>query len=693
MSIASAPILGYGFATLAFCLLFAFQLGNLRQKPHTRWSLAAALATALWSLITAIDIWRGLPPTLTSLLLELLRNLSWLGLLDHILQSRRPPGTRVPRFLWIIRLLVLSVCSAILALRAGWTPFPDGQIIVLDYSGWILLAMLGLILAEQLLRITTDDTRWSLQLLGLSFGALFAFDFYLYSTMLLFGNQEQTLWIARGYVLAIIVPLLGVGLARLDAAHLRFSLSRQLVFHSASLLMSGLYLVLTASTGYYLQVYGGDWGDILQTVFIFGALLLLAIILMSGGFRARLKVFLSKHFFSYRYDYREEWLKFSHALSGSRDGNQLGQRILGALADLVDSDGGALWLCEPQTPVLRRHAHWGLQDAPATLTAASPCVDWLEKNEWVINLDEMRTRPQRYQGLTLPAELQQQSRIWLIVPLLLNENLIGCIGLKHSTSRVHLNWEVGDLLKTAARQAAAHLAQFQAAQQLILARQFESYNRATTFVVHDLKNLVAQQSLLLANATRHKHNPAFQEDVLATVQSSVTRMNKVLEQLRRSSDPALPACVDLVPLLPEIIASKQAFRIKPALNIACPHAWVQADAARLIRVLGHILQNALEATPEEGAVTLTLSCTDLHLELEIRDTGNGMSPDFVLNRLFAPFDSTKDAGMGIGAYECREYVRELGGDIHVISFPGEGSTFTIQLPAGRAAGTAHEAVT
>jgi putative PEP-CTERM system histidine kinase len=434
-----------------------------------------------------------------------------------------------------------------------------------------------------------------------------------------------------------------------------------------------------AGAGYYLRLFGGEWGNVVQTVFIFAAAMLLVLLMFSGTLRARLRVFLSKHFFSYRYDYREEWLNFTRALTEGRPGEQLWERAVEALARLLESPGGALWMHEGNAGY-QRASHWNWGDINGTEPADSPFVKWLANRQWVIDLDEMKTRRDLYGDLDMPPWIQRADNAWLVVPLMLHDELLGFVVLKHSLGKVSFNWEVSDLLKVAARQAAAHLAQMRASDQLIVARQFESFNRTTTFIIHDLKNLVAQLSLLLANAEKHQHNPEFQADMLGTVENAVARMNKVLAQLRRSSDETRTQSVALADILTEAVASKQAFKLHPALDLPPSSLRVRAERERLTRAIGHLLQNALEATPPSGQVTLRGFEESGQAIVEITDTGSGMDEEFIRTRLFQPFDSTKGAGMGIGAYECRETVRALGGQLEVDSTPGRGTRFRLSLP-------------
>jgi putative PEP-CTERM system histidine kinase len=351
-----------------------------------------------------------------------------------------------------------------------------------------------------------------------------------------------------------------------------------------------------------------------------------------------------------------------------------------AVAELVDSPGAALWLAQ-EDGSFAPTAHWNLPLEAEPLPASAPLVRFLQDRQWVINLEEFAQSPDLYGDLVLPPWLEGRREAWLVVPLFVHENLIGFMVLARPRSRRGFNWEDSDLLKTAGRQAAAHLAQAGALEALAQARQFESFNRFSAFVVHDLKNVVAQLSLMLKNAERHKHNPDFQEDMLATVSHAVQKMSRLLSQLRAGYQMAEGASlVNLREVLAQVVADKAAFRPTPRFVSRVEEAWVLAERERLARVLGHLVQNAIEATPETGEVEVSLEVNGGQAVVRVRDTGRGMDETFLRTQLFRPFVSTKAAGMGIGAYECREYVRELKGDIRAESKPGQGSVFTVTLP-------------
>ncbi len=545
--------------------------------------------------------------------------------------------------------------------------------------GLLASALAGIALIEQLYRNATDTRRWAIKYFCLGLGALFAYDFYLYSEGLLFSHLDPQVWAARGIANALVVPLLAVSAARNPQWSLNVHVSRRMVFHTATLMGAGIYLLLMAAAGYYIRYFGGSWGGVLQSVFLFGALVILAVVVFSGAMRARLKVFLSKHFFSYKYDYREEWLQFTRTLSEGEP-TAVRERALRAVAGLVDSPGAALFLAQDDG-AFAFAGHWNLALPPESLPADHPLCRFLRERQWVIHLDEYARFPDRYGDLVLPSWLESRKDVWLVVPLMVHEDLIGFMALARPRSERGFNWEDSDLLKTAGRQAAAHLAQAAALDALAQARQFEAFNRFSAFVVHDLKNVVAQLSLMLKNAEKHKHNPEFQEDMLATVDHAVQKMSRLLTQLRAGYQTAQGAAlVNLRELLGQVVAEKSAYRPRPRFEAEGAEAWVLAERERLARVLGHLVQNAIEATPETGSVEVRLGVQGPNAVITVRDTGRGMDEGFVRTQLFRPFSSTKAAGMGVGAYECREYVRELKGDIQVDSRPGAGSTFTVSLP-------------
>ena len=215
-----------------------------------------------------------------------------------------------------------------------------------------------------------------------------------------------------------------------------------------------------------------------------------------------------------------------------------------------------------------------------------------------------------------------------------------------------------------------------------IAKQFEVFTRLSAYMVHDLKNIAAELELVAINAKKHAGNPEFIEDAFATVENTAGDINRILEQLRnRRTQNEKKVVVDLVELVQDVVDSKQHSQPAPKLQVLSEAGLVPLEKGRLSNVLAHLIDNAQQATDDEGEIVLTLSTTDDMRTVEIKDSGHGMTDEFIRDRLFKPFDTTKgNAGMGIGMYESREFIRQLGGDINVQSNPGKGTIIALQVP-------------
>lgn len=682
----SFGLLGYGASSVLFLLLSLVLLTGWRGRMQGGLLVAATLATAVWAAVLATQArWHTIPIEWIWVV-ESLRDLAWILFLIRLLQIQAGIGAARGRVLWwarlaavVLTLLLMSPLESLLT-QSGLvgTYGLNSARLILD----LLVAVAGLVLVEQVFRNTPWQQRWGVKFLCLGVGGLFAFDFFFFADALLFQRLDLNIWIARGAASALAAPLIGLSAARNPQWSFDLFVSRKVVFHSTALFAAGIYLFVMSLAGYYIRYYGGEWSSIIQTVFFFGAGLVLVVLLFSGQLRSRLKVLVNKHFFNYRYDYREEWLHLIEVLSGKALEASLPERVIYALAELVDSPGGVIWL-KSESGRFEHARAWNLaEDALDKGTDIATLTEFLKQRHWVIDLAELRLDPELYDGLDLPDAILADERLWLIVPLHHDDDLLGLVILSRARSPQTVNWEVMDVLKTASRQAASYLALDRAARALADARQFEGFNRLSAFVVHDLKNLIAQLSLVAKNAERHRHNPDFVDDAMNTIKSSVEKMNRLLAQLRSADHRAVSARVDLIDSVREAVRQRIVQEPAPGLDLLTEEQlWVRADADRLGAIVAHLIQNAQEATPRDGRVTVRVGRVGDHAAVDIEDTGSGMDAEFVRERLFKPFDSTKGlTGMGVGAYEARELVSSLGGRVIVDSEPGRGTRFRLLIP-------------
>jgi len=673
--------LSYLTAALAFLLLTLVVLIRWRDRPGSLWVVAAGLMSLVWAASLAFKA-HAFPDAVavSGGILEVGRNGAWFAVLLSTLAPSMRGAQGYPKSLRIwIRTTALFM---ILMLFLTALPLPFGQG-VWPAIAILMMTILGLVLVEQAYRNTPPQRRGGIKLLALGLGAMFAFDLFLFADLVLFQTLESPTGQARGFVNALVVPLLLLSMSKRRAQGDGPIVSRQLLFHTTALAGAGLYLLAAGGTGYYLRSFGGDLGGLIQVTFLFGAALMLTVVLFSSTARAHLRVFLSKHFFKYRYDYREEWLRFTGRLSTDDAATPFPERAVHAMADLAGSPGGLLWVRRDQGRYVREVALNLDWTTPSSEDADSALVNYLRDTGWIIDLNEYRRSPALYQGLQLPEWMHRDSRLWAVVPLLRGNDLEGYVLLASPLVTHRIDWEERDLLKTAARQLAVYVALIRTNEALAEARQFEALHRLTAFLVHDLKNVSAQLSLLCSNAERHRENPAFVADAFNTVANARGRLERTLEQLRAmraGPDSGRHEAIELTGLLGEVVDQSATRQPIPALDIR-DGASVTGDREALKNVLLHLVRNAQEATPDSGDIRLGLYNHGPWAVMTIEDNGSGIDEEFLQKRLFRPFQTTKgNAGMGIGLYEARDQVVRMGGRIDVHSSVGKGTRFTLRLP-------------
>lgn len=684
----TALLIAWSMGTAAACygLLAAYLMSlgqEWRSNKRARAMLAAVVLATLWAIVGTLFALSGKAILfVTGSILDILRYGAWYVFLILLLSPTATSQRSEPLFpAWLIPLCWVILISGVGLQLATWiqllAPAQWARAQLIQALGMIVLA---LILLEQLFRNVTDDARWNVKPLCLALLGQFGFDLYLYSDALLFNQIDADAFAIRGFVHALVIPLLLVATVRSRDWTTKIRLSQKAAFHTATLLIAAVYLLFMAAIGYYVRFSGGDWGRALQLSLLFASLLFLGALGFSGSMRAKLRVLVGKHFFSYRYDYREEWLRFTQTLSAQNSPQAMGEQVIRGLANMVESPAGGLWLKEPGHNGFRMVGRWNI---PANELAedgdSSLCV-FLVASGWVINLEEYRAAPGRYGELVIPEWVYRIPNAWLIVPLMVSHEMIGFVILTSARTRIDINWEVNDLLRTAGSQAAGFLARMQATEALLEARKFDAFNRMSAFVVHDLKNIVTQLALLLRNAERHRENPEFQQDMLMTVEHSVERMRQLMMQLREGATPPGSSYGVLLPDVIERIRRSKMDQGRTIEMAISERLATRGHEERLERVIGHLVQNALDATSEGGRVWISLERRGDRAVIEVGDTGHGMTPEFIREKLFKPFQSTKQAGMGIGAYESAQYIRELGGELQVESEEKIGTRVTMILP-------------
>jgi putative PEP-CTERM system histidine kinase len=672
-------------ATGASLLLLIYVLiagaGSLLRLPV----MGVAIAGGVWafwfgavSKPWSSDAWMG------SLLAELVLLLSWFGLLERLLrgpylQSMPELVRRGNRWAWFI--CVTAILATFLASEGSYAavlPMPEVPAVAL-----LILALLAFVLTGQLYGDGTIEPHAALRCVCLAAMAVIGLQTYMYAvTLLLSATPAWVITVRAGGIIAASLLLI-FGIRFNPQWSLAIFVSQQARVYAPRLLGAGVALsaILAAvPLSRALEPSAARW---FAPVCIAVIVILLLLLLYSELLRAQLRVFISKHFLPFRYDYREEWLRLIDTLASPGQERPLPERAIQALAQIVGSPAGVLWMRMADDLPYQCIEAWNTSLKPdVTVGTNDPVIGFMRERQWILDTAELDRRPDLYPGLSRPTWLASFPDALLLVPLIGGETVIGFVVLFQSSSAFRLTFEEIDLLRTSGRQVASHLAQYHADRQLSEARQFEAFNRLTAFVMHDLKNLIAQQSLMVENAARHKGNPAFFEDAMATIENSVARMNKLLQQLQTGDATSPARMISLKACVREAMRKCMDRVPQPIFNE--PESDIQAfvDGEKLASVLAHLIRNAQDATDAKGHVSVEIGRSGRYASISVTDDGCGMTEEFVRHRLFRPFDTTKGSqGMGVGAYQARAFVIAAGGMMEVESEPGAGTSIRVRLPA------------
>lgn len=687
MLLTDVGFLSHLIAAIGFTALAISVIAQRSPNAGNVWLVLAALTTAAWAgdFVLAARFGGAYVALLSPA--ETLRTAAWIGFLVALLRTSWQLDTRLSSS-FVIASAIGFVTAVQLGLDAvdfgghgGPSLHSNPAVATLFVISRLTVAISGLVLIHNLYVNAEPGSRAGIRLLCIGLAGFFGYDLNLYTLEFLLGGQSADWFNIRGAVDALTVPLLLLSARQAWVA--RVQVSRQVVFHTLSMSIIGGYLIVMALLAYGLRIVGGDWGRLLQITFLFATIIVGAVVLFLPRFRATLRLLIAKNFFAYRYDYRVEWLRFIKTVSEIDAGPaRLPERVIEAVCTVVDSPGGALFAPGDDGRFdLVAQWHWrGFTGAP--VATDGDLATFLGGRQRIVDLDELRDGRGDYGGLGVPEWAAGDRGAWLIVPLLHLDALRGFIVLERTLARRTLNWEDFDLLRTLGRQSASYIAEATTQAELDEAGKFDEFNRRFAFIMHDIKNLVSQLSLVARNAERHADNPAFRADMVATLQASVGKMNDLLARLalRTAGRSEHGEAVDIGVLLADVVSTKSRQHAALTFDRDAERHFVTGDPVRFEALFGHLVQNAIDASPADAPIAVDLRRETAAAVVTIADRGSGMSPAFIRNQLFKPFKSTKVGGFGIGAYEAREIAIAAGGRLDVASHEGVGTTFTIHLP-------------
>ena len=670
----------------AFCLASALWILRMGDRTRLdRWAaVLAIMLTGLWAALSAALS----PASLATGLAESARNLSLVYLLFRLFandgrdESMRPIRPLVGT-LFLVELLQPLLLAV--GLRVAATPELAALTNQISVILHLLVTIGALVLLHNLYGGAAVASRQLLRWSAFALAGIWLYDLNLHTVAYLSSEPPELLLALRGLVTGLLFLALAIG-SNAGTAGLQFRPSRAVAFRSLSLLLIGGYLMAMVVISRSLALLGGDLGRVTQVGFMVFASVAAIIWLPSARARAWLRVVLAKHLFRHRYDYRAEWLRFTATMGrGGADEGSLNQRAVKAMADITDSPAGLL-LAPNEEAELELVARWQWPEIEVPSPAAEhDLAAQFERSQFIYDIDALRSGAVHHPNTKpLPQWLWDAPAAWAAIPLIHFERLVGVAILARPPVARALDWEDFDLLRAAGRQLASYLAEQTGQQALMEAGRFDEFNRRIAFVMHDIKNLASQLTLLARNAEKHAENPEFRADMLITLRNSADKLQMLLARLGRYGTGKIErqAAVNLAAMADALAnRSNSLHPVRVARSESCV---VRGDPVAMEQAIQHLVQNAIDASDANLPVYINVSCDGLTGRVEVIDNGKGMSPEFVRNGLFKPFVSSKEGGFGIGAFEARELIRAMGGSLHVESREGLGTRFIITMPLAEA---------
>jgi putative PEP-CTERM system histidine kinase len=676
---------GYFVSAIAALVMSGWLLSHRARLGAASGAVAMALAvTAMWSIsIVAYGL-----DSLVARFLFSGASLAWLWLLYRLFAQDGRHATLAPirpvvAALAFVELLWIAVLLAVVGIEK---PAAAQALLHFATAFRLLFCAGALLLVHNLYVGASSPNRASLRWPAAALGLLWAFELNYDTFAYLDGGVPLALDALRGCVPAAMVALLALGAMAKDRQQ-AFRPSRSFAFQSFSLLLIGAYFLVMVVAFKGLSAIGSDFVRLAQIAFVAIASALALIVLPSRRLRGWLRVTTAKHLFQHRYDYREEWLRFTRTMGRAGPGAPpLPERVVQAVADVTDSRGGLLLTpAEEGGLTLEARWQWSVPQVPAQALDEAGTKFFAEA-EFILDLDQWRRA--KAEGVpqgAVPGWIADEPDAWAMVPLLHYERLLGVVVLARPAHGRTLDWEDFDLLRVVGRQLASYLAEHASQDALGEAQRFDEFNRRIAFVMHDIKNLASQLALLARNAEKHADKAEFRADMLVTLKNSSDKLNALLARLGRYGAQGHEA-THAVPLAPLLRHVAERYRTQHDVTlIEAVECAVQAQPEALEQALIHLVQNAVEASSEGQPVLLRSRREGNDAVIEVTDSGPGMPPEFVRSRLFKPFHSAKPGGFGIGAFEARELIRAMGGRLEVESHEGLGSRFAVRLPLAEAA--------
>jgi len=587
---------------------------------------------------------------------------------------------------------------------------------ILTKSGFVFIIFLlicdliALVNLENIYR-QVNQRRRSIQYPSIVYIGMLSFHLLVYSLTLGFFYMQMSIIGVASITLIIANSFIAYPVIRSKPGSKGIYVGRVMIAKSYTLLLAGIYLLIVGLLGKIIQIIGENLNFFFALIISFFVLLALMAILVSRSLKQRFQSFIERNFYSHKYDYRKEWENFSQKVFSILSMKELLQEILNTVSEIIGADSASIMLLDERKAeffvAADKTGEPGVRDI--IIPVNNTFLDWLWRygspvriENGKCNIGKAFSDPPDVPSLILNTVSKrteygkQVDESIFCVPIIAENMLIAIITLgcmkdhenqgKDKNIKVKYSQEDMDILETMANQISIAIMNVKRSQELAVSRELESFYKLSSMLLHDLKNSASMLSLVVQNATDNFDNPEFQKDALNTLSNAVSKIQKIISRLSSASikeEFQHPQPVDLVEIASKAISSSGIMnmsRVKVIQELN-PVPKLMLDSENIERVILNLILNAIESIENEGVIKVKVFQNhDEVIQISVSDTGCGMSQEFIRERLFRPFQTTKTKGIGIGLYQCKAIVDAYDGVLDVESQQGAGSVFTIKLP-------------
>ncbi len=681
--IASAAITG--------TVLYSLFLAVKRDRSLASYSLIAALLmTATFhalDLLTVNNPERFMLYKRWSLIAESLLPVTWLMATLTAYRSEVPGSVGIFQKTALASSLLFVAVAVLLPIdRFYYAPdFDIEKILFLDNAGFafyiclLVYLILALVNLEMTLRTAGRTALWRIKFDVIGIGALIAVLIFYYSKGLLYRTINMNLLPVMSVAMLLSVLLMFYSRTR-RGSDVRLYVSKQMAYSSVVILAVGLYLIGLGLLGEGMRYLGKDLSKAFMIFLGFVATLGMVIVLLSESIQRRIRVFLHKNFYASKYDYRAQWLQFTEKVSSPKSEEGLLHAILEGFCETFGMVGAVLFLDSADRNDYRAAVTYEFDGGDCIFSKDNALIHYMKNKKRIFSIKD-----DKHEIAEQNRAFFEESGTALVVPLFARDEVAGFIALARPLHEKEVyTYEDYDLMKTLARQAYSLILNLRLADELSRAREMEMMGKISSFVIHDLKNLVSSLSLMVQNAADHINNPDFQQDMLQSLGSTVGRMQGLIARLKnlREKKGLVFSIEDLHKIARETVNQTMGKGDHPEIELCGSVVFAHADAEEIGKVVLNLLLNAVDASGDKGRITVETGAAGAEdmAFVRVSDEGCGMPKDFQEQHLFKPFKTTKKKGLGIGLYQCKQIIEAHHGKIEVMSGPGKGSVFTVYLP-------------